>query len=295
MNTTWLAVVNPSAGRHDGARERVRAALSDHGVEAEIHVSRSAAHIAELVTAAITSGFERFVAVGGDGTASLVADALLRHPWETPPVLAILPAGSGSDFVRTFGFSQQLEEAVPHLLGPDTYPIDVIVVEGSWGTRRAINAVDAGVLGATVRRAEGRLRKLGRLRYQAAFWVTLPRFAPGEVRITMGDRIWEGRAITIVLANGQFFGGGVNIAPRATLIDGLLDVQVFACSRGRALLLHPKAIKGQHLRDPAVRRFQAPEVLIETARPFPIEVDGDYLGETPVRVKVESGAILFKI
>lgn len=292
---TWFAIVNPSAGRREGAAERVHAALREHSVPAEIRLSATAGHVADLVAEGVAAGHERFVAVGGDGTASLVADALLRHTWAAPPTLAILPAGSGSDFVRTFGFSQSLEGAVPHLLGDQTYPIDVVVVEGSWGVRRAINAVDAGVLGATVRRADGALRRLGRLRYQAAFWLTLPGFAPVPARITMGRQVWEGTAITIVLANGQFFGGGVNIAPGATLVDGLLDVQVFACSRGRALLLHPKAIRGMHLRDPAVRRFQADEVLIETERPFPIEVDGDYLGETPARVTVEPGAIRFKI
>jgi YegS/Rv2252/BmrU family lipid kinase len=292
---TWFAVVNPSAGRRDTAETRVRSALDRHRVDAEIHVSRSGAHVADLVAEGIASRYDRFVAVGGDGTASLVADALLRHDWTTPPTLAILPAGSGSDFVRTFGFPQNLEDAVSHLVGDDTYPIDVVAVKGPWGVRRAINAVDAGVLGATVKRAEGALRRLGRLRYQAAFWMTLPSFGPGQVRITMGERSWEGPAITIVLANGQFFGGGVNIAPRATLVDGLLDVQVFSCSRTRALMLHPKAIRGMHLTDPAVRRFQAPAVVVETDRPFPIEVDGDYLGETPVEVTVEPAALRFKI
>jgi diacylglycerol kinase family enzyme len=78
-------------------------------------------------------------------------------------------------------------------------------------------------------------------------------------------------------------------------VDGLLDVQVFACSRARALLLHPKAIRGLHLRDPAVRRFQAETVVLDADRPFPIEIDGDYVGETPLRVRVEPGAIRFKI
>lgn len=292
---TWFAVVNPSAGRRTGADTRVRRALARHGVEAEIHVSQATQHVADLVDDAVAAGHERFLAVGGDGTASLIADALLRHSWSTPPTLGILPAGSGSDFVRTFGFSQSLEEAVPHLLGDETYPVDAVAVEGAWGVRRAINAVDAGLLGATVKRAEGRLRRLWRLRYQAAFWATLPAFAPGHVRLTMGERSWEGSALTVVLANGQFFGGGVNIAPRATLVDGLLDVQVFACSRARALLLHPKAIRGMHLSDPAVRRFRADEVVLETTRPFPIEVDGDYLGETPLRARVEPGALRFKI
>lgn len=291
----WYAIVNPAAGSIGDVLPRVRAALDARSVEAEIEVSASAADLAARVGAAADAGHTRFLAVGGDGTASLVVDALLRRDWADPPTVGILPAGSGSDFVRTFGFSQRLEDAVPHLSGDTTYPVDVVAVEGSWGVRRAINAVDAGVLGATVRRAERLTRRLGRFRYHAAFWLALPVFRPGRVRLTMGERSWEGTAVTVVLANGQFFGGGVNIAPKAALSDGLLDVQVFACSRLRAVMLHPKAIRGLHLRDPAVRRFQAAEVLLESERPYPVEVDGDFLGETPVRVRVERAAIRFKI
>jgi YegS/Rv2252/BmrU family lipid kinase len=292
---SWFAVVNPTAGSIGEMLPRVRAALARRSLDAQIEVSLSAEHLAELVDGAADAGYRRFVAVGGDGTASLTVDALLRRDWAEPPTLGILPAGSGSDFVRTFGFPQRLEDAAVHLTGDTTYPVDVLAVEGSWGVRRAINAVDAGVLGATVKRAERLTRRLGRIRYQAAFWLTLPGFRPGHVVLTMGDRRWEGTAVTVVMANGQFFGGGVNIAPRATLIDGLLDVQVFACSRLRALMLHPKAIRGLHLRDPAVQRFEASEVVLETERPYPVEVDGDYLGETPLRVTVERAAINMKI
>jgi len=294
-DTSWFVVVNPRAGALGNTLPRVRAALGAQGIEGEIAVPVSAHEMAAAVSEAADDGHTRFVAVGGDGTASLLADALLQRDWSEPPTFGILPAGSGSDFIRTFGFPQSLEEAAVHLTGDTTYPIDVAAVTGSWGTRRAINAIDAGVLGATVKRAEGLTRRLGRLRYQAAFWLTIPGFRPGDVRLTMDQRVWEGRAVTVVLANGQFFGGAVNIAPRATLVDGLLDVQVFACSRLRAIMLHPKAIRGLHLRDPAVHRFQSTAVVLETERPYPVEIDGDYLGETPVRVAVEPAALRFKI
>ena len=82
---------------------------------------------------------------------------------ESRPELGILPAGSGSDFVRTFGFSQRLEEAVIHLTGRETYPVDVGVLEGAWGTRYFLNAADVGVLGATVQTAERLSRRWGSL------------------------------------------------------------------------------------------------------------------------------------
>ena len=292
----WFAVVNPSAGRGEPLVDRARAALEAAGVEADLHVSRSAADLRDAVQAQRSEGRDRFIAVGGDGTASLVVDALLSIPEATPPTLGILPAGTGSDFIRTFGISQVLEEAALHLAGDQTYLCDAVEVHGEWGVRRAINAVDAGILDATVQRAERLSRRWGRLRYQAAFWLTLPRYrSKGRVTVTTERRTWEGEAITIVVANGQFFGGGLNIAPKATLVDGVADLQIFACSKWRALALHPKVTKGTHLRDRAVTRMRPAEVTIVPEEPWPVEVDGDYLGSTPVRVVVVPGAFYLKI
>lgn len=295
---TWWALLNPGAGNGsaDAAIEqRVRLALADHEVDAAINLSRSADHLRELVRQGAAEGATRFLAVGGDGTASLVTDALMRLPWDEPPTLGILPAGSGSDFVRTFGFSQKLEDAVRHLTGDETYLIDVGVIEGAWGTRYFLNAADIGVLGATVKRAERMSRRWGTIRYKLAFWLELPRFPRGAIDLQTERGSFKGAAITVVCANGQYFGAGVNIAPRSTLVDGLFDVQVFTVSKARIPLLYRKATRGLHLSDPGVKRFRAERVTIETASSWPVEIDGDYLGETPIEISMLPGALRFKI
>jgi diacylglycerol kinase (ATP) len=106
---TWWVVVNPTAGAGEPWQERVCRLLGGLGLEAEVRVSESAEHMRSLVAEGISAGARQFVAVGGDGTVSLIADALLAHPWDEPPTLGILPAGSGCDFVRTFGLPQDLE------------------------------------------------------------------------------------------------------------------------------------------------------------------------------------------
>lgn len=288
-------MVNPAAGRGRPLLERARAAVEAVGVSVDFHETRSPEHLRELVRAS-TSTHDGVVSVGGDGTASLVVDELLLGDPATPPLIAILPAGSGSDFIRTFGISQDLEEAARHLKGDQTYLCDALGVEGAWGVRHAINAVDIGILGATVQRADRMSRRWGRLRYQIAFWRTVPRYpAKGRVRVETERRAWEGDAVTVVLANGQFFGGGVNIAPKATLVDGVVDLQIFACSKWRAIALHPKVMRGVHLRDRAVIRRPAAEVEVTAERPWPVEIDGDFLGHTPVRTTVRPGAFRLKI
>jgi YegS/Rv2252/BmrU family lipid kinase len=291
----WIGVLNPGARDASKAGARAAAALREAGVAADVRVSESPAHLRELVTGAAAAGADGVIAIGGDGTVSMVADALLSGRPAEPPLLGILPAGSGCDFIRTFGIPQDLERAARHLAGDRTYLSDAAVVEGSFGRRHFVNAADLGVLGAAVKRAERLTRRLGTARYLAAFWLVLPTFRRSPVRIVTERRTVEAEALAVVLANGQFFGTNLNIAPKATLVDGVLDVQVFSCSRLQAVPIVRKARRGLHLGHPSVTRFSAAEIEITTGRPWPIEVDGDYLGETPVRVRVLPGALRIKI
>ena len=292
---TWWVVVNPAAGTRQQWEDRVRRALEVQDLEAVVQSSGSAAHFRELVTEGIAAGATRFVAAGGDGTVSLMADALLGHRWASPPTLGVLPAGSGCDFIRTFGFSQVLEEAVAHLAGDGSVLIDVGVAEGAWGTRRFVNVLDIGVIAATVRTADGPTRHLGRFRYKAAFWLTLIPFRTTRLTVQMERRTFAGRANTVVFANGQYFGFDMNVAPRASPSDGLLDVQVFVGPKTSALSLLPKVSRGRHLAHPMVHRFRTEAATVVTERPWPIEVDGDYLGETPVSVRVEPLSLRLKV
>ncbi len=292
---TWWVVVNPTAGAREDWETRVRRLLEGLGLEAEVRVSASADHMRALVAEGIDAGARRFVAVGGDGTVSLIADALLGHQWDEPPTLGILPAGSGCDFVRTFGLPQDLEEAARHLIGEATYLADVGVAEGAWGVRRFLNVLDIGVIAATVRTAQGITRHMGRFRYKAAFWLTLIPFHATRVTLQLERSTFVGKANTVVVANGQYFGFNMNVAPRASPGDGLLDVQVFTGPKTSALVLLPKVSRGRHLAHPLVTRFRSASVAVSTARPWPIEVDGDYLGETPLRVWLEPQSLRIKV
>ncbi len=291
----WFVVVNPAAGRGDDLAERARAALASHRIPAELRSTGDAAHLREIVDAAVAGGARRFVAVGGDGTVNLVVDALLRHPWPEPPVLGVLPGGSGCDFLRTFGIPQHLEAAAAHLGGDQTYRVDVCVLRGEWGERHLVNAAGAG-LGAAVVRLAGRLpARLGGFRYRLAVWPALARVPPAEIELVAGKRRYEGRAVMVVMANGQFFGGGMNVAPRAMLGDGELDIQVFTGPKRQAVVLQPRVTRGTHLTHRSVRRFSAGRFSLRTDPAWPVEVDGEYLGTGAVTGEVLPGVLEVKI
>jgi len=292
---SWWVIVNPSAGKGHAIRDRARQALADAGVAAELREAEGPEHVSELVAEGIASGHTDFVAVGGDGTAHLVLNGLMEHGAGMVPTLAILPAGSGSDFIKTFGLPPSMEAAAGHLVTADRYPTDIGRIEGAFGTRYFLNAANVGVAAESARMAARLPRWLGGVRYRVGFWLALPRFGKDEVTVDTDHHHYRAPLLTVVIANGQFFGGGLNIAPRASVGDGLFDVQCFSGPRRAAFVVMPRVSRGGHLAHRTVRRFVGSEVSIVAPDSWPIEADGEVIGGGSVRITVVPHAIQFKI
>lgn len=293
--TPWLVLINPHAARGRRVRSGVERALRDRDIPAEVVEVDGLDALGQTIARAAAERRTRFVAVGGDGTANAVVNALLAHEWDRPPVLGILPAGTGCDLLRTFGIGNRIESAADHLAGETTYPVDVGLAIGEWGRRFFVNVASIGATAAAAAASYRFPGWLGTFRYVGGVAASLPGFRISEITLDAGRRSFKGRALTAVFANGQFFGGGFNIAPRASMVDQLLDIQVITARKREAGRLMQKARGGHHLTDPAVKRFVAGEVRVETVEPWPVEADGEPLGNTPLLVRLQAGRIRLKI
>lgn len=291
----WRVIVNRAAGRTPTSVDAVRSALSAGGVDAVVEAPLTGEEARAMIRSAAIEGSTHIAVAGGDGTLNMAANTLLEIDGLEPPVVALLPIGSGCDILRTFGIPQDLTGAVRHLATEDTYPIDVATLEGSWGTRYFVNVAQVGVGAAAAATAIRLGRRLGSARYPMAFAARLPRFPRAVVRVETEKRRYESEALALILANAQFFAGGWNIAPKATLVDGVLDMQLINCDKQRAPALVAKIIGGNHLTDRAVRRFSAATYQVTTDIPWPLEADGDYIGNTPVSGRVLRAALHLKI
>lgn len=295
MSEHWSVLINPRSGRLRTMIDRVRKSLDVAGVTGTIDVPDGPEAMRAAVRASLDAARRHIAIVGGDGTISLVVDELMKLELPTAPVIGVLPSGTGSDFARPFAIAQNVEGAAHHLTGSTDYPIDVGFARGQWGTRAYVNVAQAGLLAASVERAARLPRSVGSIRYQAAFWATLPRFAAAEIELITDRRTYTGPALLALMANGQFFGGGFNVAPKAALMDGILDAQVIHAKRWEALQLFPLVKRGLHLTHPAVKRFRTATFSLTTSVPWPFEVDGDILGRTPVTGWVEQNRLLLRL
>ena len=291
----WRVIVNHSAGRRPISATAVRDALQAAGVDADIDTPATRSEAVETIRAAVIEGATHLAVAGGDGSVNLAANVVLGNDGGEPPVLGVLPSGTGCDLLRTFGLPQNLGEAARHLATEDVYPIDVGALDGVWGTRYFVNVAQVGAGAAAAETALRLSRVLGAARYPLAFAARLPRFPRARVTVETERRTYESDALAVIMANAQFFAGGWNVAPKATVVDGVLDMQIINCDKQRAPALVQKIIRGNHLTDPAVRRFSAAKFTIETDVRWPLEADGDYVGNTPVSGRVIPAALRLKI
>lgn len=298
-----LLICNPTSGRGGvaAALPELRAALAERGLVHEVVYTEAPGHATDLARSALRSGCRFLVAVGGDGTINEVANGMIEHdrPIEPEAVLGVVAAGTGSDFIKTFGIPNTPTHAAAHLDGPESFSIDIGKITyragGSEAVRYFVNVAEAGIGARVVERARRLPRWLGPTVYMFAFWLTVARHRPYRVRIDLVDRAYEGPMNNLVVANGQFFGGGMKIAPKAAPTDGLLDVLIEHASRKEGLALLPKIYRGQHVPHPAIEEAKRVRVALTSEPPLPIEADGEVLGHGPATFEVLRGALRLKV
>jgi YegS/Rv2252/BmrU family lipid kinase len=249
-------------------------------------------------------GGSRFlVAVGGDGTINEVVNGMIHGDQALVPdsVLGVVAAGSGSDFIRTLGLPAEAERAARLLAGTQVRELDVGKVtygdgEGRRAVRYFVNIAEAGLGGSTARRAASLPSALGTARYFLAFWLTLPSFQVGSVRLEVdGHAAYEGRAVNVVVANCRFFGGGMQVSPRSDPSDGAVEAAVFTGPKTDSFTILPKVYAGRHLPHPNIVELKGHRVEVETQPPLQIEADGEVLGTTPATVEVLTRALKVKV
>lgn len=298
-----VLIVNARAGRGKirGDIPQMVEHLERRGLEYEIRETQHRGHATEIARRSLEEGKRFLVAVGGDGTIHEVVNGMIENDAALDPeaVLGVVAGGTGCDFIKTFGIPPMAPHAVAHLDGDGSFPIDVgkitYVEDGVETIRYFANIAEVGLGAEVVARAARLPRFLGPTVYFFAFWLSLGGHEPARVKVDLVDRAYEGPMNNMVVANGQFFGGGMKIAPRAAPTDGLFDVQIEHARKREAIAIMPKVYKGTHVPHPDIKQSKRVRLAIDAERPLLIEADGEVLGRTPASFEVLKEAIRLKV
>ncbi len=276
MNARML--LNPAAGRGRGRRSlaAVAAAARRHGVVVE--VPESPAEVVAVARRAADEGVERLLAGGGDGTWHQAARGLAGSDCALAPIAL----GTGNDLARELGFSLDPAVAIDQAMAAPVIRIDL---------GRAAGGIFCGIAGsgfdsecAEYSQSVRRLR--GPLVYIWSVLRVLARFVPLSATLDHDGGRFSGDVMFISLANTRWFGGGMQIAPRADSADGLLDVViVHRVSRARLLAVFPRVYRGSHLGHPAISTLRTSRARFGFDRPSMLYGDGERVAAVPCAVE----------
>jgi diacylglycerol kinase (ATP) len=248
-----------------------------------------------LGQAAADSGGSLLVVIGGDGTVNEVANGIA----ETDAEIAVLPCGTGQDFGRTHGIPSSFDDAVRVALGGETRVIDLGRVELESGTSRLFaNVGSVGMSGAVARRANTMTKRFGG---RATFFYALTReflaWQNTRVVVELDEGVRrEGPMHDVIVANGNWHGGGMKLAPDARQDDGAFDVVTIGdVNKLDFLTTAPRLYSGRYLSHPKVELLRSSSVAIDAAEALPLEVDGEPIGTTPSRFTVVPSALRLRV
>jgi len=313
-----LIVVNPAAaGGQTGRRwPEVAGRLRAAGLDFDVALTSCGGEAEHLSRQALREGRALVVAAGGDGTINEVVNGFFEagEPLATGACLGVLPMGTGGDLRRTLGHPLDVDRAAAVLRAGSARTIDAgritcdpLPPRGGGGApapeggnsptavHHFVNIADAGIGGDVVDRVNRGGRVInGEVTFLLASIRTLLTWRNRPMRIVIDGRARELVAQQVVVANCQFFGGGMRVAPGAAPDDGLLDV-VIAGDLGtwenvRGLR---RIREGTHLDagNPKLSHALAERVEISSPELTRVDADGEQPGVLPAVIEVQPGAL----
>lgn len=315
-----LIVFNPKAGQAELLKPKLEAAAMlwrEAGWQVELRPTRCAGDATVLAKEAAAEGFTVVAAAGGDGTVNEVVNGLVG----TETALAVLPCGTVNIWAREMGLSMDIAAAAAAFLAAHRRPVDLgvcrslkkasrksksskqkgkkkakWVVDDAVGDRYFLLMASAGFDAAVTAEVDlGEKRRFGAIAYVKRAAQMAWRYQGTKTNLRIDGKRIRGRVLMVVIGNSQLYGGVVKFTAHALVDDGYLDVCVI---RGRSLLMAPSRLVSVFTRfynkDPKVRYYRAQRVEIrgkKKKKRLPVQVDGDYLCQTPMTFEVVNKAL----
>ncbi len=307
-----LLVVNPNAGKGatgraiDAMRTPIERALG----AVDVVMTERTGHGTVVARDAAREGRALVVAVGGDGTIHEVVNGLMQARAEREganvPQLGIIVQGTGGDFAKTLGLEHRLDKYLAAIASGRERPLDVGRFQGGGKeVHYFVNILSAGMGGLVDRYVADGSRLLGgKAAYFGASLRALVNARLGHVicTVTRDGKTEEHKLRTFMIAicNGRYFGGGMHVAPMATVDDGTLDVVALGATSKLGFALTSGGIyQGSHVARPETTLLRGQRVELRLANDdardvFLLDVDGEPMGQLPVVVDVIPKALVLR-
>ena len=293
-----FTIVNPvsSNGKTGKRWPNYKNKFEEAGLNLDIHQTLYPGHAVSLSQQALKDGYSTIMAVGGDGTVNEIVNGFFEDGKliNKEAALLVFSQGTGSDYVKSLGLNKKIETVIEAYnrykrrwvdIGKmKYYNFDEEVVN-----RYFVNEADVGIGGETVEYVN-RSSKLmgGLLTYLFGAIRTVFKYKNKDMQITIdGEVIKNGQINSVMVSLGKYFAGGMPIAPKALIDDGLFDVVILGnLTKLETLLNLYRAYKGTHIDYHKIDYLNGKKVKIYSEDKVLIDIDGECAGLIPVEFEV---------
>jgi lipid kinase YegS len=228
------------------------------------------------------------VAAGGDGTLNEVLHGLMNRSAVTRPTLGIVPLGTANDFATGCGIPRDPAKALALCMKGEPVPIDVGKANDHWFINAASSGFGAEITATTSPELK---RLLGPAAYTLMGAILAINFHRYQGKLILPGREITGSGPVAIVGNGRQTGGGIQVAPRACIDDGLLDVLVVRQISPTALLAAARELQQLPSDGQYISYWQTPWLEVHPEEAIPVNLDGEPLSFTTVRYAAVPKAI----
>jgi YegS/Rv2252/BmrU family lipid kinase len=288
-------IVNKTSGNGKALRvwKKIEKIIQEKKVSFSVRFTQKPKHATSLVQELIQKEKAAvIIAVGGDGTIHEVVNGLAG----TTTPLGIIPAGSGNDFSRGLGIPLKYDKALERILKGKPKTIDI----GYANSRYFCTVAGIGFDGEVARTTNGSFYKkflnffrIGQISYVISAIIVLFRYKPQEISFMIDKKLHKlSNVWLIAVANLPYYGGGLVICPKAESNDGLFEICIVqGLTKWEFIRMFPRVYKGNHTSSPSITIVKGKEVEIYAPTPLLLHGDGEMLGHTPARIRIEPTAL----
>lgn len=291
-----MIILNPWAGRGRAGKKRpqLEQVLRQASIDYELVLTHLRGGAIELAWQAVDRGFERVVAVGGDGTINEVVNGLkgAEQKLGRRAKLGIIPLGTGSDFIKSLDGVEpnDLVGGVRRLQTGRSRMVDIGRVQvPRTAPRYFVNGLGMGLDAQVAFEALQLSRLRGIAVYLVAIVRALGRYKAHPMTVQYDDQRIYRRLLFASVANGRCQGGGFWLTPDALVDDGQLDLCIIDYMRLPEIIRHiPKVLNGRHTRLKQVTMGRAKHVRVDCPAPIPVATDGEVIATDARQITVET-------
>jgi sphingosine kinase len=285
-------IYNPYSGNKKSLSilERIKPIFEEAGVELHIIATEYAGHARELANTLPFEEFDGLCIIGGDGTMHEVVNGMLKREDKKKLPIGLFAGGTGNSFLHDVD-ALDPEVAARRILTGRLRPVDIAHVDSNGEIMYGFNIVGWG-LPTDITHTASKLKWLGSQCYNIASIIEVLRNKPRLAKVQIDQQNIAGDYGFILGCNTIHTGTAMKMAPLAQINDGLIDlIVVRKAGRFKLLSLFTKIFSGKHIGDPVVVYYQTPQFSIEPLENHALNIDGEMIGCTPVKVKMLKGEI----